>query len=75
MGIWTVILKAPNGGIHIEEVEASRLSVESEHLGDPEYVLKDDGGRYVARFPKEHVLGIYEGQRKQLILSIQTAEE
>ncbi len=77
--IWTVILKAPNGGIHIEEVEADELETEVGISARPDYVLKTYNDPIssdeVARFPRESVLGIYRGRRKQLVVTIQTEKE
>ena len=64
-------------GIHVEEVEADELEDVMER--DKDYVLKTyrDPIIYdeVARFPREDLLGIYKGRRKQLVVTIQTEKE
>lgn len=75
MAIWTVVLKAPSGGLHFEEVEADELPNYAGTDVHPDYVLLDFDSRPVARFPRSSVAGIYLGRRRVFEVTVEPKDD
>jgi hypothetical protein len=70
--VWTILIKAGDGSLHPEEVEADRLQEDDPE--EPDYVLKK-GYHEVGRFPKKDVAAIFQGRRKQFDIIFKPKDE